>query len=537
MASLEIRDLTFSYPAGDKNAINGLDLTLESGSFNLLCGGMGSGKTTLLRLIKREIAPYGKKAGTIKLDGREISGLSDCEAASEIGFVFQRGSQQPVTERVWQELAFGAENLGLPAGVIRRRVAETASFYGIGNWFDKKISELSGGQLQLLNLAAVTVMQPSLLLLDEPTSALDPLSAEDFLSALERLNREIGVTVLLSEHRLEETAPKADRVICLEKGRILLDGTAENVFRALPEDSSVFEALPSSVKVFRGLNGTGRCPVTVGEGKSFLESLGPMNFQKKKETPEPASSDVALNCQELFFSYPNGTEALRGVDLEVFQGEAFFLLGANGSGKSTLLRLISGLERSDSGKILLFGRKIERIPKEELFGKTVALLPQDVTSLFTQNRVCDEIEGEVPSELHPLAERHPYDLSGGEQQQLALEKVLQKGPKLLLLDEPTLGLDGKSRKKLTARIRELVKSGLTVLCVTHDTDFAAETADRCGLLFRGQLVAADPVRPFFDGNCFFTTPSNRMAGRLLPGVLTPEEIVSRWRKAELHEKK
>ena len=277
MEILHIEDLSFRYPKAEKYALENINLSVESGEFIVICGRSGCGKTTLLRLLKRELSPAGEKSGKITYRGTDTDGLCERDAAADIGFVMQDPDSQIVTDKVWHELAFGLENLGVPTETIRRRVGEMASYFGIADWFRKSTDELSGGQKQLLNLASVMVMQPKILLLDEPTGQLDPIAAADFIATVQKLNRELGLTVILVEHRLEDVFPAADRVLMLEDGRTLLCDTPRGAGKRLREldgDHPMLLGLPAAMRVYGALSADGdsdTCPLTVREGRDYLE--------------------------------------------------------------------------------------------------------------------------------------------------------------------------------------------------------------------------------------------------------------------------
>ena len=275
MELLQVKDLSFTYPNRDEAALSGLNFTVERGSFTVLCGQSGSGKTTLLRLLKRELAPHGTLGGEILYCNEPLADLDDRRSTAEIGFVRQDPDEQLVTDKVWHELAFGPESLGMKTADIRRRVGEMASYFGIQSWYHNDTDRLSGGQKQLLNLAAVMVMQPKLLLLDEPTSQLDPIAAADFIATLQKLNRELGLTILLSEHRLEEVFPVADRVIVMERGKPCLSGTPRELCAVL-RDHPLALGLPSASRIWAGLDVADEpCPLTGREGGSCWSAAFP----------------------------------------------------------------------------------------------------------------------------------------------------------------------------------------------------------------------------------------------------------------------
>lgn len=515
MELLAIKDLSFRYAGSDSAAISGVSFSVERGDFLAVCGATGSGKSTLLRLIKRELAPRGKAEGEILFCGKPLCELDDRKAAQKIGYVAQRPEEQIVTDRVWHELAFGLENLGLPTGVIRRRVAETACFFGIEEWFDKSTDELSGGQKQLLSLASVMVMQPELLLLDEPTARLDPIAAGDFINAVARLNRELSLTVIMISHCLEDVLPVANRVLALEDGRVAEYGETRKAVGKIKNIPSLAGALPAAARLYSRLGADCECPLTVREGRDLIEH----NFGSSVRALPPEeylhSKNVALEFSGVYFRYSREQEdVLRGLELKVYENEIFCLLGGNGSGKSTALAAAAGLIKPYAGNIRVFGKKVT--DREFARAGLLTLLPQDVQTVFLKSTVRAELadanvtEGALTQELDRLMDRHPYDLSGGQQQLLALAKALAARPRLLLLDEPTRGLDAGAKAEFVSVLRKLRDGGMTVVLVTHDAELAAEISDRCALFFRGEIVADDVPRRFFSGNSFYTTAANRI---------------------------
>lgn len=515
MAVLEVKNLSFSYPQVKCEALRQVSFRLEHGEFALLCGSTGSGKTTLMRMLKNELRPAGQFSGEILFEGRPLSSLSPAESASRIGYVCQRPEQQIVTDKVWHELAFGPESLGMEPDIIRRRVAETACWFGIEDWFDKNVSELSGGQKQLLNLASVMVMQPDVLLLDEPTSQLDPIAASDFIAAVSRLNRELSITVLMTEHRLEDVIPVSDKLLALRDGKVLVFDDTRRAAGLLRRDPLLLESMPAGVRLHTLLDEPGDCPLSVKEARNYLESHFDNSVRSLPLTEPAISDEVALEMKDVFFRYTkNGPDVLRGMTLTVHTGEIFCILGGNGSGKSTLLSLAAGLRRPVLGSIRVFGQKIERYTHGSLYRNCLTLLPQDVQTVFLRNTLREELDGidvsSFPFDLTPLYEHHPYDLSGGQQQLAALAKALGTHPRLLLMDEPTKGLDAHTRSEFVSVIKRLRSEGVTVICVTHDVDFACMAADECALCFRGEIVSRDCARRFIAGNSYYTTAANRI---------------------------
>ena len=515
MELLAIKDLSFRYAGSDSAAISGVSFSVERGDFLAVCGATGSGKSTLLRLIKRELAPRGKAEGEILFCGKPLCELDDRKAAQKIGYVAQRPEEQIVTDRVWHELAFGLENLGLPTGVIRRRVAETACFFGIEEWFDKSTDELSGGQKQLLSLASVMVMQPELLLLDEPTARLDPIAAGDFINAVARLNRELSLTVIMISHCLEDVLPVANRVLALEGGRVAEYGETRKAVGKIKNIPSLAGALPAAARLYSRLGADCECPLTVREGRDLIEHNIGSSVRALPPEEYVHSKNVALEFSGVYFRYSREQEdVLRGLELNVYENEIFCLLGGNGSGKSTALAAAAGLIKPYTGHIRVFGKKVT--DREFARAGLLTLPPQDVQTVFLKSTVRAELadanvtEGVLTQDLNRLMDRHPYDLSGGQQQLLALAKALAARPRLLLLDEPTRGLDAGAKAEFVSVLRKLRDGGMTVVLVTHDAELAADVSDRCALFFRGEIIADDVPRRFFSGNSFYTTAANRI---------------------------
>ncbi len=531
MELLKVEDLTFSYPNRSVKALKNISFTVEKGDFIALCGASGSGKTTLLRLLKPELSPLGELSGRISFRRRPPEAVSPREIAQKIGYVAQRPEQQIVTDKVWHELAFGPENLGMKPDVIRRRVAETASFFGIGEWFERDTASLSGGQKQLLNLAAVMVMSPEILLLDEPTAQLDPIAASDFISAVVKLSRELSLTVIISEHRLEEIIPAANKLMALENGSLLEFGEVRAAVGRLCSHSGLDSGMPTAARIFHGLGKSGECPLAVREGRDLIEKEFAGGIRRLERGEYRRSPLPALEMKDIFFRYGRELpDVLRGLTLTVREKEIFCLLGGNGSGKSTALSAAAGIIKPYSGSIRVFGKKLRGYKDGSLYRNCLTLLPQDVQTVFLHNTVREELAEletpeDLPFDISPLLDSHPYDLSGGEQQLAALAKVLGTRPRLLLLDEPTKGLDAQAKENTAKLLKKLRDGGMTILAVTHDVEFAALCADRCALFFRGEVVSEGVPHEFFSENSFYTTAANRITRGFYEEIATVAEAV------------
>ena len=529
MELLKIENLTFAYPNTLSPTIKGVNLTVNEGEFTVLCGATGSGKSTLLRLLKRELSPTGDISGSIYYKETNITELSSNVLASKIGFVMQNPEHQIVTDKVWHELGFGLENMGLPQNEIALRVCEMASYFGIESWFEKSVSELSGGQKQLLNLASVMAMQPDILILDEPTAQLDPISATDFINTLKKLNTDFSLTVIIVEHRLEEVIPICDNLIVLKDGVVTHNGDPRTVIKQLEEDDDILSAMPSSVRLYHSLRGKGSCPLTVREGRRFLQDNFGNKITSLPDEKYVHNKNAVLEFKEVFFRYErNLPDVLKGINLSVYENEIFCILGGNGSGKTTTLNTAAGLIKAYSGSVKVFGKKIKEYKNQTLYKECLSMLPQDVETVFLKNTVNEELSGvdtgELPFDISHLLDKHPYDLSGGEQQLVALAKVLAAKPKLLLMDEPTKGLDTIKKAQIINILKQLKQNGVTVVIVTHDVEFAAECADRCALFFRGNIVSVDRPCEFFSNNRFYTTAASRMSRGFYEKTVTLRQI-------------
>lgn len=543
MEILSIKDLTFSYPNKENFALQNVNLSINSGDFVVVCGQSGSGKTTLLRMLKKEIAPHGEKQGAVYYKGEDVEKLDDKISAQKIGFVFQKPDQQIVTDKVWHELAFGLESLGYDSDYIRLRVGEMANYFGITSLFRKKTTELSGGQKQLMNLASVMAMSPDVIILDEPTSQLDPITANDFITTLKKINDELGLTVIIIEHRLQEVFPIADKVAVMEDGKVICYDTPRNVCEKL-SNHPMSQGFPSAVRIWQKSGSKGECPLTVKEGRNFIN----LNFSERKlplRNTIPNTEDI-ITLKDVFFRYEKGgNDILSGTNLSIKKGEHFCILGGNGSGKTTTLKILAGLLKPYRGKVIIDNNKMTKKTTADFNRLGVAMLPQNPESVFLKSRVIDDytelckIKGIEKSDyedkinsvaeklgIKDLLENHPYDLSGGEIQKCALGKVLISEPKILLLDEPTKGVDAYSKIALSKIFQEIKSDDVTIITVTHDVEFASIVADRCGLFFDGEVLSSLVPQEFFSKNNFYTTASSRISRDKFANAVTVDDVVS-----------
>lgn len=548
MELFAVEDVSFTYSDQDMAALNRINFTIEQGEYISICGPSGCGKSTLLRHLKPVLTPYGNREGNIFFQGKDITKLTLREQAKSIGYVLQNPDNQIVTDKVWHELAFGLESLGVDSNSIRLRTAEMASFFGIEEWFYKKVTELSGGQKQLLNLASIMAMQPEVLILDEPTSQLDPIAASDFLKTVYRINRELGTTVILTEHRMEETFPSSDRILVMDEGRILIEDSPTMVGKKLKEYSHrMFLSMPTPMQIYGGVKNDLECPLTIRDGRQWIDKLYEKNYFKKDKIEKriiDKREEIAIELREIWFRYDKeGVDIIKGLSLKVPKGSHYCIMGGNGAGKTTALSIISGINRPYRGKVLINGKDIKK-QKNLLSENTVGVLPQNPQSLFVKKTVeldlleilsesmltkVEKVEAvkaiAKKVDIEAVLQMHPYDLSGGEQQRAAIAKVLLLQPDILLLDEPTKGMDKYLKNKLAKIIQQLIAEGKTVITVSHDIEFCAEFADHCALVFQGSVVTENNTRKFFQGNSFYTTAANRMTRHLFPEVVTIEDVI------------
>lgn len=526
MAVLTLRELSFSYPNSDHKALDKVNIAVEQGEFITLVGPTGSGKSTLLRLLKPELMQNGEMTGEILFHEKPINALDARESAAKIGYVAQHPEEQIVTDKVWHELAFALENLGQKQAEIARRVAETAAYFGIAPWYRKRTSELSGGQKQLLNLAAVMVAEPEVLILDEPTAQLDPIEAARFVDTLYKLNRETGVTVIISEHRAEELLPLCDRMIVLDQGKVVCDDAPRVIAQKIDRNSPYLPYLTAAARVFIQSGSQGTCPLSVREGRQFFKQTA-VSKETTISQAQAESTTAALKLKDVFFRYEkDGADILNGLSMTVNEGEIFAVLGANGCGKSTAAAVMAGVRKPYSGKVKLFGKALRKYKNGTLYQGNLSMLPQDVESVFLRSTVREELKGceavieKLPFDLSPLYDRHPYDLSGGERQLAALCKALKNQPRVLILDEPSKGLDPDSKERLGELLRALKADGMTTVLISHDIEFAAGCADRCALFFDGGIAACEDTADFMNGNRYYTTAVSRMTRGICRNIYT-----------------
>ncbi|MBR3767579.1 MAG: ATP-binding cassette domain-containing protein [Clostridia bacterium] len=545
MVDFSIKDLSFSYPNEKKKALDNISLDIRSGEFIVISGPSGSGKSTLLSMLKPELTPHGNLQGEIIYFGKEKKLFSQRESSEKIGYLLQNSEYQTVTHSVRTELSFGLENLGLDSKTIRLRIAEISAYFSLEKIIDKKTDELSGGQKQLVCLASILAMHPKAVIFDEPTAQLDPMAAQTLLSTIEKLCRENGITVIITEHRLENIIPQADRLIVLQDGKIIADCPPENLDVSLfPDNEYIKSSMPFPMRLFARLGYKEKLPLNIGDGRLILKKLlqkeinDTINREEAKKT-----ENFAVEAKNVWFSYDKKSYVLNSFNLKIPVGSFFAIMGANAAGKSTAVSLMCGILPCKSGEIKIFGKNIKKYHHNELYNGILAFLPQKCESLFSGNTVLEDLQNALSdsglskdektakinetaniTNITSILNKHPYDISGGEMQRAALAIVLLKNPKIIFMDEPTKGMDSIFKKQFADIIKNLCKIGVTVIMVSHDTDFCAEHCDRCAMIFDGMCITQSDKYDFFANNYFYTTAANKLAREFFPNAVTEEEV-------------
>lgn len=540
MAAVAIKDLTYRYPDGEKPALNNINLEIPEGEFVLLVGGSGCGKSTLIRAIAALVPEFygGTYEGQVYIHGRETGRIDRRSLVQQVGMVFQDPESQLVMTGVEQEVAFGLENLGLASGLMKRRVMEVTSALALSGCLQSFIPELSGGQKQKVVLASVLAMQPGILILDEPTSQLDPVAGEEILTMVRRLNEENGLTVILVEQRLERCFHLADRVLVMEDGRVIQDGSPGAVAGWAVDNHSPF--VPPLAGLFAGA-GCPEVPLTVKQGRKIIQSYSFRSDLKKPDRevkPTASGAQGVVDIQNLWFTYQNGTEALKKVNLEIYPGDFTVIMGANAAGKTTLIKHIIGLLKPGRGRVTVTGRDTKKLSVEEL-APIVGYLSQDPNDYLCLPTVREELSFTLKNmglpdngisqtilarlALEQYGKVNPRDLSAGERQRVALASVLVAGPAVLLLDEPTRGLDYRLKAELGNILKELQARGTAIVVVTHDVEFAAEYARDIVLMAEGTVIARGGKYEMLSGSTFYSPQISKLFNNIVDGVVTLEQ--------------
>ena len=535
MTKIRFNNYSYAYPGRNRYALSKVSLEINEGDFVCIFGKSGSGKTTLIKSLKKGILSKGNKTGEILIDGGSLDSLTAEFSARKIAYVGQNPDDCVVCDKVWHELAFALENFGEENRTMRAKVAEISLFFGIDDLFDKDVSLLSGGQKQLLCLASALVSSPDILLLDEPTSMLDPLAAAAFIENVVKINRELGVTVIITEHRLEEVIPYATKLVLMENGKVVFDKPANECAKEMySENGEGLEFMPTPLKIAAKLRIPDSYPYSVRDGAAALALFAESHpFREKPPQKKNAPENSVLRAENVYYAY--GTDlpyVIQGLSIDIKKGSFTAVVGNNGCGKSTLLALLCSDINPTRGKIV----KDKNV--------RTMLLPQDPRLLFECESVGEQLrragalfaDGEKRvkesvrlCEINHLLDSHPYDLSGGEIQRAAIAKLLIFEPDVMLLDEPTKGMDPFFKKKLASLIGRLCKEGKTVVAVSHDNEFCAQYADICAMLFNGGIISSAPSNDFFASNSYYTTSARRMSRRILRYAVTANEVIQAFR--------
>ncbi|TDQ42020.1 ABC transporter ATP-binding protein [Aureibacillus halotolerans] len=537
---ISLRNRSFQFANSAKKTLEDVTTEVRSGEFVLLIGPTGSGKTTLLRQWIPSLVPFGEVHGEACIDEVDVTTLPKRDIAKSIGMVFQDPDRQLVMETVSQELAFTLENVGIASDVIRKRMMEVVYYLDLHSLLHVSVDALSGGQKQLVALASALMLQPRVLLLDEPTSQLDPVAAKQFLSVLVQINRELGTTIVLSEHRFQEMLPLVDTVWMMDNGQLVFQGKPIEFVHQANDSSSPFKSFcPDVTRLYLekapAIDLTSP-PMDVRSTMSWLHTVRPA-FQSEANEPAVVRETPVLAFEHIDFHYPGSEAILWDCSFQLHAGDRMALFGSNGSGKSTLLKLLAGIHTPQAGRFRLHGKPYKKRRTEH--AKQIAYLPQQPALFFSENTISEELTAALtePSMLTEFAERfgliqlldrHPFDVSGGEMQKAALACLIARSPEILLLDEPTKGLDPIAKQRLLELLENELPAQTALLFTTHDIEFAAVASNRCGMLFDRALQVDGSPKEVLTGNALYSTTIHRALRDMAPGCLTLSEALERW---------
>lgn len=489
MEKIICKNLTFTYALAEKPALQNISLSINEGEFCIVMGESAAGKSTLLKLLKKEIAPNGRQEGELFVDGT-------------VGYVAQNVAESIVCDKVRSELSFGLLNMGKSVDEIELLVAETASYFDFENKLDADIASLSGGEMQLVNLAAVMIMKPQILVLDEPTAQLDPISSQRFIEMIKKLHKELGITVIISEHNTDLIYDYAEKIILLSDSQLeYVADPRKTASYLMNSNNAMLNSIPPQMRLFDNVFDVAGC-------RRIISSLS-----LKPLSDECTLDNAVLKIKDLCFAYERGVNILDGLNLKVYKGKINAVVGPNSSGKSTLLKCISGVNRAYRGKIKC--------------NEKISMLCQNPYDLFRYEKCAQEVEfGEITRflEIDDIKNQHPYDISGGQAQRLALAKVLATNADIILLDEPTKGFDPILKKKLADLFNEICNSGKTILIVSHDIEFVGEYAHAVSFLSKGKIVVTAPRRSFFSQLSFYTTSVSKITNGFADNVVSAPDL-------------
>ncbi len=513
MEIINIQNLTFSYPNTNTPAVSSITFTANEGDLVILSGYSGSGKTTLLKCMKPEITPNGKIDGEILYKGNNITDYTPKEIASDVGYLFQNPYSGVVTDRVISELAFSMESLSYKQELMNRRIAEIVAVMGLNDMIDKSTNELSGGELQLVNLASILVTEPKVLLLDEPTAMLDPIAEEKFMSTIKKINKELNITIIYSTHNYNNLLDIADRLLVLDSGHMIANDTPKEALINLL-DNGHKDLLNVYLRAWNNYGKNGSLPINMSELKDYLRN----NYKKidyKPDKEDIIETETVVNIKDIYFRYNrNSKDVIKSLTLSVNKGNVISILGGNGSGKSTLLSMLYSSRKPYKGKIKLIG--------------DTSIMPQSVELIFTKDKVKDMLNDDAISLASDFYDKyknsHPYDLSGGEKGLLGFLTAISKPHDILLLDEPTKGMDNQQKLILKDYILKIKEQGKTVITVTHDIEFAAHVSDKIGMMFDGNIVGEASPLDFFKDNIYYKPFISRVMKDIDDTVYLEEQL-------------
>lgn len=542
MEVFSVKNLSFSYPNSNSNALENINFSLFTGEFVVISGESGSGKSTLLKLLKKEISPKGNIDGNIFFLGENLLDIEDKFSAEKIGYLSQNPELQIVNNVVINELIFSLKNLGYSKGEISNKLAEITHFFGIEKLLYRKTDELSGGEKQLVNLASILMSEPSVLLLDEPTTWLDPIATQNFITILEKINKEFGISILIVEHNIDELLSICDKFLYLEKGKVRVFDTPKKVvekLKKLENYNKISLALPLVTQIYTSLVDNDNIPFNVRDCKVFIESVFENKYDHFKIKKYEEKSSI-ISLKNVYFRYSrNDIDIIKDCSIDIKEGEITCILGGNGAGKTTLIKLICGLIKAYSGSIKIMDKKIEKYKGNSLYRALITMLPQNPLSLFVKStgikdileyaKVLDIEENIAKKRLYNFAERlgikhilekNVLDLSGGELQRLAICKLLMQDSKIILLDEPTKAIDNYAKKQFAEILEFLKNQGKTIIIVSHDIEFCAMYSDMCAMLFDGRIITYENPLDFFSKNRYYTTVASRVSRVIYKNAIT-----------------
>lgn len=515
---VNIHNVTFNYTDSSKSAIEDINLKINEGEFVLITGPSGCGKSTLIRLINGIIPDYygGTIKGEVFLQGNNIVNIDRHSIVKMVGMVYQHPEKQIILQDVEREIAFGLENFNTEINTMKRNVAEAISLLGINGIRDKQTAKISGGEKQRVAIAAIAAMDPEIILLDEPISQLDPIGAEEVLNYIKKLNCDMGKTIVLVEQRLDKCFSMADRIIFMENGRIINEGTPHNI----PKEINKKHHIPNLTYIFKSA-GYEKLPIDVKEARKIVMSKSISTIDKQKKS----LSNVVVEVKKLNFGYEKRVSTLKDINLTIRKGEILCVMGENGAGKSTLFKIIAGLINNYTGKVYIEGKNASAMDDVERI-KKVGYLSQNPNDYFGRKTVFEEVGytlkniDEYSSErvnevlnlmnITHLKDRNPRDLSGGEKQRTAIACTLVANPDILVLDEPTRGMDSIAKDNLGNIIRELASRGKSIVIITHDADFAGDYGDTVNLMFDGEIVARGDAESILCDSAYYSPQVSRV---------------------------